>query len=721
MKKEKNRLLSYVLILAMILTFFPNQRIAAEDVQDEYVDVIYELNQDDCDEQGIKYTVASESAFTATVLSDDAYQGANNGVVTIPDYVEKDGYQYSVDGFNYKSFQSNKNILKLCLPNKKVNLQSIALDNSAIETVQLKEKSNFDMNPFCYCPQLKTIEVSEKSRIFKVVDDILYYDAGKVIRAFPRGKQVDTVTIPTGVTKIDFSAFEYANIRKVILPETVKTIEDNAFYNSKVEVINLDKVEKFGLQAFCRCAKLKRIQLDSCKTMEGIVFSDCNALKAVYVPGDIVATGYFDLSLLSGCQALECVVVGNCTSEKMPVKAIGNSLIGDSFSECSNLSTLILPDTLTNISDLLYNCSKKLEKLYLPKSISTYVNPFESNESGLTVYGFAGTKVEELSQSRNFKFEDISNHTHTLTDKVLYEDEYMRISAKYCEECGYATDCKQEILKSFLDDGTNEVVTGPAISVTPTPTASPTVEPATPTPTASPTVEPATPTPTASPTVEPATPTPTASPTVEPATPTPIPATLKPKVISVVPKIQKKSITDSQVKITFARNTKIAFYQIYRSQKANGTFKFVKKVSESKKVFLDKGVIAGSTYFYRIRPVLKNNVNASAKTVLLKQKIKKLIAPVFKLYKNSSNPDNKFITLKLVNYAGEYIQVMINQRGKKYNRLNLVSDLIATYKRKIRIKYLSGGKRISFKIRTYRIVGKKKIYSSYSKIKRIRI
>ena len=112
------------------------------------------------------------------------------------------------------------------------------------------------------------------------------------------------LTVPEGVTEIRSSAFEYSSLEEIILPSTLKTIGDMAFFgcgklksivipegvteipdlafmSSGLEEIHLpEKLSAIGRVAFCNCEKLKKINLPESDTLRigSMAFCGCTGL-----------------------------------------------------------------------------------------------------------------------------------------------------------------------------------------------------------------------------------------------------------------------------------------------------------------------------------------------------------------------------------------------------------------------------------------------------------
>ncbi|MBR3423994.1 MAG: leucine-rich repeat domain-containing protein [Clostridia bacterium] len=111
-----------------------------------------------------------------------------------------------------------------------------------------------------------------------------------------------TVVIPSedpadgsAVTGIDVWAFrDNGTVRKIVVPDSVKTIEKNAFmYCQALEEIELpDGLETLGAQAFYRCSALKKVSIpEGLKTLGYAAFMFCEALEEVTLPKTLEEIG----------------------------------------------------------------------------------------------------------------------------------------------------------------------------------------------------------------------------------------------------------------------------------------------------------------------------------------------------------------------------------------------------------------------------------------------
>lgn len=107
-------------------------------------------------------------------------------------------------------------------------------DENRTQPLHITIPSSVEMiagNPFCY----NTIIDCHNER-FKIIDNSLYSADGTVLISCCSEKKV--FTIPTGVERIGKSAFRKSPIEEVVLPPTLRIIDEYAFYGASCQVNN---------------------------------------------------------------------------------------------------------------------------------------------------------------------------------------------------------------------------------------------------------------------------------------------------------------------------------------------------------------------------------------------------------------------------------------------------------------------------------------------------
>ncbi len=134
------------------------------------------------------------------------------------------------------------------------------------------------------------------------------------------------VTVPDGVTRIGSRAFDNNHrIEKVILPDTVTSIGRSAFrFCDKLKVVEANNLELLEEEAFWYSG-IETIDLSRVKVIEATAFNGCKNLKDI----DLGRVEKIGNSAFSGCVLLTEV-------DLKSVEEIGNT----AFSRCDNLATV---------------------------------------------------------------------------------------------------------------------------------------------------------------------------------------------------------------------------------------------------------------------------------------------------------------------------------------------------------------------------------------------
>ena len=149
------------------------------------------------------------------------------------------------------------------------------------------------------------------------------------IYAFANDKKLESVNIPASVTRIyDFvfnhsdklvtagpvgsgsnieygwtdgipgQAFSYSEIESIIIPDSIKTIGENAFSGSSLKEITIPgSVDKIAKSTFYNCGNLTKVTIKEGPTkIDSWAFTTCDNLKSVIVPDSVVNIDNFAFS-----------------------------------------------------------------------------------------------------------------------------------------------------------------------------------------------------------------------------------------------------------------------------------------------------------------------------------------------------------------------------------------------------------------------------------------
>lgn len=321
---------------------------------------------------------------------------------------------------------------------------------------------------------------------------------------------IDLTKIFAGKTivSIGYSAFNSRQmLQKIVIPASVASIGDYAFYNcsSLTEVLfetgesalaslgvrafgscnNLGSIKipggvtALGAGAFFGCENLTKVTFESGNpsllTIGDSAFSNCGSLMEIELPSTLKSIGDFAFqetaltsialpdsltqigkSTFLECRSLTSVSIG----ENSALRTIGEN----AFGTCVALPSISFPMSLTQIGRVVfYQCNSLRTVSFANPNTIIGENAFPSEEQKLVFYGEPGGSVEAYAQENNIRFNRFMENLvlETMPDKTeyLYGETFntagMALRAEYVSD----TAPKSEILNAAAIEK-NAVITG---------------------------------------------------------------------------------------------------------------------------------------------------------------------------------------------------------------------------------------------------------------------
>ena len=186
----------------------------------------------------------------------------------------------------------------------------------------------------------------ESLKITGVLNDV---DFLFIYRMMPNLKDLDIAEV--NITALPTQAFyKSTNVENLILPNTLVTIGESMFYQSKLKTVVIPaNVTTIGGSAFENCSSLATVTFEKGSQLKTIAggyygaFSDCKTLKAIEIPASVET---IEASAFKGCSKLTTV-----TFEKgSQLKTIGGdgSFYG-AFYGCTALTAIEIPASVETI------------------------------------------------------------------------------------------------------------------------------------------------------------------------------------------------------------------------------------------------------------------------------------------------------------------------------------------------------------------------------------
>lgn len=457
--------------------------------------------------------------------------------------------------------------------------------------------------------------------IFKFKCD--YYTKEAVLTGIDR--TAEYVTIPSyydgcKVVAIDMYHDPYSNlyVKSLYIPATVRTISRHAFANSyDLEVVtfesgiqleelpykvfvgceklmyinNFPAVKIIADYAFCGCKSILAFEIpDSVIEIGDCAFKGCKSIKSINIPGNVKAIGdgaFYESGVesVSGVDNVQQVggsLFAYCTSLTKvdgKLKKVEDSMfygcsklseiefsdelttIGSSAFAGTNISEVVLPGNVDTVSSGAFSRCENLKKVFFTSNPSHMEKAFDPRTK-VVLYGLKNRNVEACARSNGLMFvgydcvEDIEAKYDKKAITIKWEkvDGAETYQLYRCVDNSYKmliSTKENEYVDTDIKPGTvykyyvsvNLIVDGVKINNV-------------------------------------------KSETIEQKTPEQI----------IVPKLEETA--KRKVKITWNAEEGVNEYQIYRSTKANGTYK---KIGTTKKLsYTDKNVTPGKVYYYFI-------------------------------------------------------------------------------------------------------------------------
>ena len=209
----------------------------------------------------------------------------------------------------------------------------------------------------------------ESLKITGVLNDV---DFLFIYRMMPNLKDLDISEV--NITALPTQAFYNSkNVKNLILPNTLATIGEEMFYQSKLKTVVIPaNVTTIGGSAFKNCSSLATVTFEQGSQLKTIAggyfsggssyygaFSNCTALTSIEIPASVET---IEAAAFKGCSSLATV-----TFEKgSQLKTIGGgysestfSSYYGAFSDCTALTTIEIPASVETIEATAFKgCSK---------------------------------------------------------------------------------------------------------------------------------------------------------------------------------------------------------------------------------------------------------------------------------------------------------------------------------------------------------------------------
>lgn len=229
---------------------------------------------------GVQYTLDVKNQ-VATVNKNN--KTAQTEIAVIPSVITYEGVEYKVNKIESDAFYGNKTVKEIRILSEYIteipasmilNTYEGALEKIYINFSNITKYGSAALNPS-----------NESNGNSPRTNKFYYYDAKAFLET---GKDV-IITEPdfSNVTSFGAAAFQGANFEKVVIPDTIKDLNNQIFRKCTMKelVIEGNTLQTISYYVFQACPNLKKITIESSnlKSISNDVFAGCTAVEEIYI------------------------------------------------------------------------------------------------------------------------------------------------------------------------------------------------------------------------------------------------------------------------------------------------------------------------------------------------------------------------------------------------------------------------------------------------------
>ena len=302
---------------------------------------------------------------SVTSIGGSAFSGCTNLTsITIPDSVTSIGsYAFedctsltsvtignSVTSIGGSAFSGCTNLTSITIPDSVTSIGSYAFEDcTSLTSVTIGNSvTSIGGSAFSGCTSLTSITIPDS---VTSIGDYAFYEC----------TSLKSVTIPDSVTSIgDYAFYECTSLKSVTIPNSVTSIGHNAFYGCYFTSENFVNNSNVEIDGYSRPTIVDTDDKGFCiKSNMLVKMRPVYAIGEVTIPNSITSIGW---SAFYNCRNLTSVTIPNSVT----------SIVWSAFYNCRNLTSVTIPNSIESIGDNAFNGCSKLKKIEIPDSV-TYI------------------------------------------------------------------------------------------------------------------------------------------------------------------------------------------------------------------------------------------------------------------------------------------------------------------------------------------------------------
>lgn len=306
------------------------------------------------------------------------------------------------------AFADCRSFADFVLPKKLQQIGDYAFQNCALTQVTFPASVNYISSLAFYgCSRLQGFQAAAGNTKYSTSEGVLFDAKKTTLVLYPMGRQMASYQIPDSVKTIGENAFNNVDVSEILIPKTVNTINGGAFVGAGIKKLNLpDSVTNLGLymcedctelesvtigkgikslsyRMFYNCSSLTEVSLsNTLNELSELSFAYCTSLRQITIPDSVTR-------ILNGC-------FGECSAlEKVTFPKKLKEIAYQAFLNCGKLTSVTFPSALEKINQVAFY-GTGIKKVKIPSSV-TYIGP-EAFPAGTAMAGISSlTKMNDGS------------------------------------------------------------------------------------------------------------------------------------------------------------------------------------------------------------------------------------------------------------------------------------------------------------------------------------
>ncbi len=195
---------------------------------------------------GLFYKTAKGYSIDFVEVTGNPGGGKYSGDVVVPGTVEYDGITYTVKGVENRAFEGCDDLRKVTISEGiyKIGAYAFYYCGNLEHVILPSTLERIESNPvFTGCSKLEITTTAPREgqeNHYYLYDEALYMHVGRTEReilSWIPEKKTGTVVIKEGTTKIGYSSIRRTNVDKIVIPESVKSIDIYTFVSCKTPLV----------------------------------------------------------------------------------------------------------------------------------------------------------------------------------------------------------------------------------------------------------------------------------------------------------------------------------------------------------------------------------------------------------------------------------------------------------------------------------------------------